>query len=251
MKDAFFSNGFYFIEYIFDKYSHTDNRLGAPQHYIAYLKEGQARIVSQGRTLQLQAGDVFYIPKDLSYQSYWFDENRVRLHSYGFSFFPDSENRSFLLQKINCGDALRREVAAIPLNRSADCASLAAFFTCLTKLLPLMESETPCREEALLTQAQAYLYRHPHCRIAEVAQHCCISESALYALFSERTGTTPNRLRQQALTEQAVHLLATTDRSIQEISDTLGFSSTSYFRKILKQHTGKTPGEIRKSARSV
>jgi transcriptional regulator GlxA family with amidase domain len=43
-------------------------------------------------------------------------------------------------------------------------------------------------------------------------------------------------------------MLTTTNKSVQEISDILGFSSTSYFRKILKLYTDKTPLKIRKEA---
>ncbi|MBE6762725.1 MAG: AraC family transcriptional regulator, partial [Ruminococcaceae bacterium] len=59
---------------------------------------------------------------------------------------------------------------------------------------------------------------------------------------------TPNQFRNEILCEKAISLLTTTNKSVQEISDTLNFSSTSYFRKILKAHTGKTPLEIRKKS---
>ena len=35
--------------------------------------------------------------------------------------------------------------------------------------------------------------------------------------------------------------------SIEEISDRLGFQSTAYFRKIMKEYKGKAPAEIRKA----
>ena len=51
--------------------------------------------------------------------------------------------------------------------------------------------------------------------------------------------------------DYAGNLLTTTDASVQEISDRLGFSSGSYFRKVLRSYTGKTPGQIRKHAAKV
>ena len=59
---------------------------------------------------------------------------------------------------------------------------------------------------------------------------------------------TPHALRQKILVEKAVELLTTTDIPIEEVSDRLGFSSSSYFRKILFAQTGKTPSAIRKEA---
>jgi transcriptional regulator GlxA family with amidase domain len=47
-----------------------------------------------------------------------------------------------------------------------------------------------------------------------------------------------------------VELLLTTNKKIEEISEMTGFSSGSYFRKVLKKHLGYTPREIRKLATS-
>ena len=49
--------------------------------------------------------------------------------------------------------------------------------------------------------------------------------------------------------EKAKQLLMTTNISVEEISRMLNFSSASYFRKILKKYSGKTPKEIRKTLR--
>ena len=245
------SDNFYFVRHSFDKYSYTDNRAGARRHYLAYMEEGSARIVTKTQTLHLKAGDVFYIPKDLSYQSYWFSENRISFHSYGFLIFPDNEKWDYLLQKIDCDDALKQQIRAIPLDSSITCQTLAQFFTCLSQVLPLMQFKSKSREESTVEQAKQYLTRYPYCSMSEVAKHCCTSESGLYAAFAHTTDMTPNKLRQKLLTEKAVHLLATTNLSVQEISTTLHLSSTSYFRKIIKQYTGETPREIRKSTRSL
>ena len=75
-------------------------------------------------------------------------------------------------------------------------------------------------------------------------------EEALYTAF-KRHGSTPNQTRQELLVRKAKQLLTTTDSSVQEISDQLGFSSTSYFRKILHRQTGKTPTQIRREVLSV
>ncbi|MBQ4116900.1 MAG: helix-turn-helix domain-containing protein [Clostridia bacterium] len=57
--------------------------------------------------------------------------------------------------------------------------------------------------------------------------------------------------RCEILCEKAVTLLTTTDKSVQEISDMHGFSSTSYFRKILYRYTNNTPRDIRKKTEKI
>ena len=56
-------------------------------------------------------------------------------------------------------------------------------------------------------------------------------------------------LRGQLLLERARDLLLSTDQPVESVSDELGFSSASYFRKKFKAHFGMTPGEMRKKYR--
>lgn len=100
----------------------------------------------------------------------------------------------------------------------------------------------------VIENAMEYMDRHPDFKIADIAKYCSISESGIYSLFKRELNQTPNEVRLKILCKKAVLLLTTTDRSIQDISDALGFSSASYFRKTLKQHVGKTPSKIRKDA---
>jgi AraC-like DNA-binding protein len=70
-------------------------------------------------------------------------------------------------------------------------------------------------------------------------------------LIKKELGKTPNRVRQEAKCQQAVRLLTCTDLPVEEISTRLGFSSSSYMRKLLRLTTGKTPLQIRKAAQSM
>ena len=90
--------------------------------------------------------------------------------------------------------------------------------------------------------------KHLDWSIERIAVECHISYSTLYQIYRKVCAKTPNTIRQELLVERAVFLLSSTDRSVQEISDTLGFSSTSYFRKILQKYTGLTPTRIRQKS---
>ena len=45
-------------------------------------------------------------------------------------------------------------------------------------------------------------------------------------------------------------MLLTEDFSIEEISEKLGFNSTSYFRRTFKKFTKQSPGDYKKSIKS-
>ena len=96
--------------------------------------------------------------------------------------------------------------------------------------------------------ARKYMAEHTNAKISDVAKHCSMSQSGIYLLFKQNLNQTPNEVRLEIICDKAVELLSTTALSVQEISDRLGFSSTSYFRKTLKAHTGKAPLEIRKES---
>ena len=248
MNDAFFYYAFNFNTICLKKYHYTDNRAGAPSNYLAYLQEGHCRIVSEQITLELQAGDVFFIPKGLSYQSYWSSEQEIRFISLGFHLFPEEKRKHYLLQKIDCDAETAQRVQSIPTNTVVDSRLLGDFYTLLADLLPRMRYDLSNPKKDLIEKAKKYIHANPDCKVADIAQHCLLSESALFALFKSEANTTPNGMRQQILCEKATVLLTTTDRSVQEISNELGFSSTSYFRKVLAKTMGQSPRQIRKNS---
>ena len=247
MNEANFCNGFLFNIFRFNHYHFTDlSKKPVPRHYFGCLVKGSAIISSHNRELSIHAGDVFYIPRGLHYQSRWFgdDQDDIEFYSFGFDIAPTKE--SFVLQKIVCTQkarALFEELCSeIPFTEKG-IGKLYRFFGEVADGMEKEDNRNPIVEKAI-----QYIFENPNERISTVASHCNISESGIYALFKKQLSKTPNELRAEALCEKAIGLLTTTNKSVQEISDTVGFSSTSYFRKVLRKQTGKTPLEIRKES---
>ena len=248
MNDTGSSKWFFATEFIREKYNYVDNRKGAPYHYLAYMVQGRCKIVSQDVTIEAEDGQAFYIPMGLSYESHWYG-SKIRFHSYGFRYFPEAEGKSFRLQLLP--PELAEAVRDIPTRQPVDTEVLHRLFAVLEQVLPHLHIQKFCSTHRVYDEARKFLYDHPDSSISDVAHHCAISESALYSIFKKMGTKTPNDVRQEVLVQKAVHLLTTTDKSVQEISDKLSFSSVSYFRKILHKHTGKTPREIRKSTFAI
>ena len=247
MDGTVFSKSFRFCRFSYERYHYTDCTLGAPSHYVAYMETGRCKIVSERGTREFCAGDLFYIPMGLKYKSYWYGDPNISFLSYGFTFFPESELKHFCLQKIPCSLELAREFYTLPVGESVDSSVLGRFYGALSKVIPAMRTGSFNNAKRVYRDAMAHLSLHPLSSVSELAKVCNVSESMLYAVFRRVAGKSPNTVRQELLVDRAVLLLITTDRQVQEISDTLGFSSVSYFRKILKQFTGKSPSEIRRA----
>ncbi len=218
-------------------------------NYFAYMTRGRSKIVSDKNTIFIEEGDVFFIPKDLSYQSFWYGEGKIDFLSLGFLNPGVSEWENFDLQIISCEDEIKEKVMTVPAKGDyVTCDILSKFYECVRELLPLMTYEQSGRGEIIIHTAKDYIYYHPECSVSDMAKACAISEAYLYLVFKKSAGITPNELKQKVLCKKASELLITTDKSVEEISDMMNFSSSSYFRKIFKKHIGKTPREVRKNA---
>lgn len=64
--------------------------------------------------------------------------------------------------------------------------------------------------------------------------------------FKKYNHISPINYQLQLRIEEAEHLLKTTNLVICDVSNSLGFSSQSYFSQIFKKHTGLTPNQYRK-----
>ena len=117
--------------------------------------------------------------------------------------------------------------------------------------MPTMRLHTYEQGGVLARKIADAIFERPDTSTRAIARFCGVSESTAYHVIKKELGKTPNQLRQEAKCQQAVRLLTCTDLSVEEISTRLGFSSSSYMRKLLRLTTGKTPLQIRKAAQSM
>ena len=82
-------------------------------------------------------------------------------------------------------------------------------------------------------------------RIDELAARVGYTEYYLSRKFKEETGVSLNNYIKFAKVERAKFLLSSTDTSIQEISNRLGFCSRSYFGSTFQKIVGCSPADYR------
>ncbi len=239
---------FGFYEFRMDRRHYTDNRRGSVVHYIGLLRDGRARLVTDRETVSVTAGDLFYIPRGCIYQSFWEGDPLIRFDSYGFRQFPVSNLRRYRLQLLRRDAEIDALIDRLAADKRVTCGSVGLLYLLLDRLLPTMAPEQSDPDRALAEATRAFFRQSPDAGVEQAARACGVSASGLYAAFSRLGEGTPNELRQQILCEKAAELLMTTTLSVEEISRILHFSSSSYFRKILRHHTGSSPTDIRKSA---
>lgn len=83
--------------------------------------------------------------------------------------------------------------------------------------------------------------------VESYASELCISPKHLTAICKKYSGKTANDWIREQVLEDIKYYLKSTDLSIKQVCDRVGFSNTSFFGKYVKQHLGMTPVEFRKN----
>lgn len=81
----------------------------------------------------------------------------------------------------------------------------------------------------------------------ELASACCLSESRFTHLFREATGRSLKEFIASMRIDRAKSLLTSTDMSVREIAEMIGYDDQSYFSRIFRQSIGISPTDYRKS----
>lgn len=96
-----------------------------------------------------------------------------------------------------------------------------------------------------IVQSVQYIRAHLHSslRLEDVARHVGLEPKYFSRLFVMLTGEKFSSFVQKERIFEAKNLLDNSNRTVIDISNSLGFSSQSYFIKVFTRYIGETPGE--------
>ena len=104
------------------------------------------------------------------------------------------------------------------------------------------------RLEGRMLEIMNYMFEnYQNITLRGLAHHFGYSEPYLCKLFREETGSTFTQILRDFKLKQAKKLLQTTDKKLNEICDTIGYSDTTQFIRDFKQQYGNTPAKYRKA----
>ncbi|MCI8388138.1 MAG: helix-turn-helix transcriptional regulator [Clostridiales bacterium] len=230
-----------------NKAHQNDATYGIHTYYIARMRSGEGKFITlDGDIMEVFPGDVFFLPMGLRYNSYWHGDNEICWDSFAFTVFPESNSEQFPMQKIHA-DAESIAIMDKLVSYEHVCSeAFGLLYTIIGRLLPNMKRKND-KAAQLIKRAAQFLDDHPTATVGDTARYCNVSESGLYSAF-RANGTTPVKLKQQRQVEYAIRMLTTTDLTVDSIAELCGFSSATYFLRILKRETGSTSKEIRNKA---
>lgn len=100
------------------------------------------------------------------------------------------------------------------------------------------------RLEDVINHMNVY-YQQP-IDLDKYADMCYVSRSRFLHIFKEYTGVSPYHYQLKIRIDRAVEILTYTSMNINECAAAVGFKDTSYFCRIFKKYTSKTPSYYKK-----
>jgi AraC-like DNA-binding protein len=253
----------------------------SPFARIYYVKSGIAKTYIQERAYLLEPGNMYLTPPFSLHQ----DECDGHFSLYYIHFYEKIINRESIFDKYDFPvkmetlplDALLIErLQAINPNRQLlhtdpkeyDNQSTFSRNVAYNKMLPIeaqIESQSILAilmsrfleqrkrktfdTDARINKSLQYIHEHINLDIstADLARISCVSDDHFIRLFKKGMLQTPQKYIMAKKMEKARLLLLTTTFPVRDVAMELALDNISYFNKVFKEHTGKTPLEYRRA----
>lgn len=229
--------------------------------YISLLMRGRAAFnLDGGEVVTLREGEILFVPIMSKYVSKWEGEPLIQSVSMQFAFeqfcgISDVDN--FHLQTLTpeSFDEVKDTFFYILEHHDSEdfskrLSAAAKFYELLSKIIPKLKKSSKQPTDKRIEKAIEYINMNAShvIKVSDLASLCNMSVSNFYSCFKNQTSLSPIEYKNQVIIKHAIHLLNEKNMlSVDQISDMLGFESPSYFYRVFKRITGKTPIEYRKT----
>lgn len=229
-----------------------------PHSCMGLILEGEADFLIKEEKIHVVPGDIIFVPITSKYVSVWNGEPSIKYISMHFIF--DTPNGLFtekspLLQKITLPEFEKLKSDYEYIFENADASELSRkmealgkFHCLLSQIISKLKYMDFSDVDKRLLKAKEYINSNysEAFSVEDLAKSVNMSVSSFHAGFKKAFGISPISYKNKICIRRATGML-TDDKhkSIEEISESLGFSSSVYFRRIFKSETGKTPREYR------
>ena len=248
-----------------EKYSHGDHTFDAscsprPHFCMAVLMKGRARFYDCtrcGECFDLAPGEMVFVPVGTRYISNWYGKPDVEYISLHFLFeFPSvmGKNKNYKLQKVTFSDptvkqSLFEKAVLSCRNEERYFEALSVLYGVLSEILPELEAAETSPLDPRIADAVDYIEKHYSERITveKLALEAKMSASRFFPCFKQALGVTPiDYLNHYRVSKSIVFLVNRPEMSVDDVSCAVGFDSSTYFRRVFRNITGKRPKDYRK-----
>ena len=230
---------------------------GVRDHFLLHhILSGQGTCIIDSRKYLLQAGDSFLAYPDTTIHYYadsaqpweyiWVGFNGMDAERY--VELTDFSRESPVLTGEG-GEAiaglLEQVYRAYGTSAWENLAMTGKLYALLSHLVERAQKGKPQRRDALdcAEAAADYIVNHfaESLTVEQLADHFSVSHSSLYRKFIKRYQMSPKRFLLEYRIDRACYLLANTDHSVQEVSNSVGFDDPCHLARVCKEIRGVSP----------
>lgn len=267
-----------------------DNQKPMPMHKhehveLVYIRSGRGMHTTEDDQYELAVGDVFVILP--GYKHGFVDNDRlcltnilfrphildmpmrdlVRSPGYHalFTVEPSMRRKDRFGARLNIPMELLNELDGLARRIESEVEGEASGFefVCISHLMQILSLVTRAYENVeapaqigvmRLARVMGHINEHSTqvLRVSDLAAMAHMSESTLYRVFRQVTGSSPVDYINSVRLQHAADLLRKTELPIAEVADESGIGEANYLSRLFKKHFALTPSEYRKrSATSV
>ena len=228
-----------------------------PMQRLFYIQSGHTKFVfSNNKEVSCSAGDIVYLPPDVTYESLWEESEDSAAILVCFELFSNQEpvalsEELFLIAHDSLGTYLEQfsrlreafEIGALGYKIK----SHAIFLDILHSLIHELLRQDRMQKSDPVHRAIFYVENHCFERISvdELAAMCALSPGALRNHFRAVTGLSPIKYKNNLMMKKAAELLRTNHFSVSEVARMIGLDDIYYFNRMFKQVYGISPGKFR------
>lgn len=244
-----------------EKYRHmyTDTtdftNIPRPFFNVAMILDGKGNFYTKSETVTyVVPGDIIIIPTASTYMSEWSGTPEISYITLHF-IIENVFDGDIPIQKI-CGLEHLKNDFELAYNSFSSpdkkFKALGIFFSILHEIYPKITTASKKQISVPVKEAITYITFNytKSIIISKLAKIASLSPSRFFSVFKKETGMTPIEYKNSILVQNAKKMLLTTNLSVEEISEKLGFNSTSYFRRLFKSFEYKSPREYRKCVKA-
>ena len=238
-------------------YTDTADFSNKPRPYfsIGLILKGKGKFCEGDiKAVNVEAGNIIIVPTGARYISYWSGTPEIVYITFHFiieGLFDDA----YEIQKVSECDHLKKDFEFAYNNIAVSDKSfkvLSVFYNMLSEIYPKIKAASKRHISASVKKAVDYItvnYKND-ITVAELSKIVNLSPSRFFTVFKKETGMTPIEYKNYICVNNAQKMLLADNLSIEEIGESLGFNSASYFRRTFKKYVGKSPREYRNNINS-
>ena len=226
-----------------------------PDNGFLFVTQGKIAFSFGESVLTAAPGDFVFLPKGCHYEAIVrpeFGETRDYLINFETSFplseaAPNVPSRLFHAQNREYLELFEQAMEKRVKNQIGAFGLNGFLLTLLENVIKDAKNRTVSQTERQMKKALELLSEGGDLSIAHIARTLGISESGFRSLFRKAYGESPSQYRMNIRINQAKYLLESTELTMRDIAETLGFYDEAYFCRCFRRHAGVSPRKYAQS----